>query len=109
MARILRNAESYQSFLWKPQKFRLGFLDVDIGHIDLAVSPEKKWNYLILEIFCISEKFQLDIGPPLCVRTEFMNLCFVFVFSLIVSVFTILDQNALKTIENVSATISTEF
>ena len=41
MARILRNAESYQSFLWKPQKFRLGFLDVDIGHIDLAVSPEK--------------------------------------------------------------------
>ena len=77
MARILRNAESYQSFLWKPQKFRLGFLDVDIGHIDLAVSPEKKWNYLILEIFYISEKFQLDITDRLCVHTEFM-FCFCF-------------------------------
>ena len=40
MARILRNAESYQSFLWKPQKFLLGFLNADIGQIDLAVSPE---------------------------------------------------------------------
>jgi len=109
MARILRGAESYQSFLWKPQRFRLGFLDVDVGHMDLAVSPEKRWNCLILEMFCVSEGFQLDIGPPLCVRAEFVNLCFVFVFSLIVSVFAILDQNALKTIENVSATISTEF
>ena len=101
MARILRNAESYQSFLLKPQKFRLGFLDVDIGHIDLAVSPEKKWNYLILEIFYISEKFQLDITDRLCACTEFM-FCF---FLKCLSFYNFRS----KCIENVSAIISTEF